>query len=614
MSDLIFLSIPPKSKEAVKATMYRCPKTFAQVVSNECMIPMSPYVGQAMQRVTPNKIVVEASDLKEEDMKRVGKCKNCEHTLFASTKAINSLAKGKPHCIMCGSVVAMAPEMPQQLLPEVIHPEDLGDDTAVHNDMPDASDGDSKYSKVGLNDQLLAREILASMEDNDEDDDGDAWDDGESDDDDDYYDEDEDGDDEGEDDDSDADGNDYYDDGSEDNGEESDIDDDDYDDDGDLGGGATPDEEAEVHPSDDSDDSMDSTASIFASMGDGEDVETESDDMLNDAADPGDAPGGVTVRQDDMTTMQGNMMADMAAKDKVNIGIMASDALHSAVTSETATLAVLPIDTGSAMILAMVEDVGYMPYIALEASKAADAIKPLFANPAKLVETVNTVLSSSEGDLKKDLKAFGVREIHYSVRASNLIEKRIREGVAAATDALNDEKGHLVEDLRQCLAIAATEVMKNLKEDATNVVSAALSESLAKVGVRDAGLLVDQAFTNKGPEMMKTIIARALELMEKPYDSRNEIAKYVTAAVGLDVLAAAKPTATTVSVGDVVAKNLAEGSLPASVITPAGTFESADRGQVIPITAASSSNINYSSLVRNKAASIRQRQSAAITR
>jgi hypothetical protein len=582
MSDLIFLSSPAKSKEAVKATMYRCPKTHAQVIANECMIPMSPYVGQAMQRVTNSRITVSASELKEDDMKRVGHCKNCDHTLFASAKAINSLAKTKPHCIMCGSVVAMAPEMAEQVIPQVIKPEDIGDDVAVHNDMPDASDGDAKYAKVGLNDQLLASEILASMDD-DEDDDGDSEDEDEGDWDEDGND-DEDDEDLGE--------NDYMDDDDdEDEDSEEDYGDEDE---GELGGGSTPDEEAEVNDSDDdSDDDMDATAS---DLGDDDDFSE-----MNDADGLDDTQAN-TVNMDDMTTMQGNRMADEAAQNKVNIGLTAADALHSIVSSDSAMLAVLPIDTSSAMVLAMVNDVGYMPYIALEASKASDNIKPLFANPSKLVETVNAVLANSEGNLIKDLASFGVRQLNYSIRASALIEKRIKEGVFAATEALNDEKGHLVDDLRQCLAIAATEVMKNLKEDATNVVASTLSDSLKKVGVRDASLLVDQAFTAQGPELMKTIIARALELMDKPYDSRNEIAKYVTAAVGRNVLETAKPTQ-----GDVVAKNLAEGSLPVSVHASAGNVvEPSSAANVIPITA--SSNIDYSNLIKSKAASLRHRQ------
>ena len=92
---------------------------------------------------------------------------------------------------------------------------------------------------------------------------------------------------------------------------------------------------------------------------------------------------------------------------------------------------------------------------------------------------------------------------------------------------------------------------------------------------------------------MKTIIAKALDLMNKPYDVRNEIAKYVTAATGRNVLAAP-------STGDRVAKSLADGSLPlSSVQASAGnTVESAAIRN--PVTA-SANGVDYTSIVKQAA-------------
>jgi len=586
MSQLIFLSVPPKSKVPVRASVYKCPTTHAQIVANECMVPMSPYAGKVMQRVTSKRIDVEASDIKDGKLKVVGSCSNCQHTLIASDKAIESMANTKPHCIMCGTAITAADygsKRPEQLIKQALPSADCSEldySSNLHDD-PDILHGDPKYKDVGLNkellepgsDQKMAKEILSAMDDDedegldadsedgeDEGEDGGDYEEGDEDDDggdlgsNDYYDEDEDGDEEdGDDEDSDGDA----------------MNEDDGSDDGDDG-----EESTEASPSEDDDESMDATAAF--------DDEDADEDYSHD-----DAPHVVGER--DMTTMDPDLITQDTALRQV--GISASDALHSVISSEAATLAVLPIDNTSAMILAMVQDVGYMPYIALEASKATETLKPLFATPSKLVDAVNTVLSNSTGDIAKDLAGFGVRQINYNVRASSLIEKRIKDGITAATSALDDEKAHLIEDLKQCLAISATQVLKNLSDDATNVVSASLAESLKKVGVRSANALIDDAFTQHGPELMKTIIAKALDLMNKPYDVRNEIAKYVTAATGRNVLAAP-------STGDRVAKSLADGSLPLSVQTPAGnTVESAAIRN--PVTA--SANVDYTSIVKQAA-------------
>ncbi|MDE1905433.1 MAG: hypothetical protein KGH75_03155 [Rhodospirillales bacterium] len=601
MTQLIFLSVPPKSKVPVKASLFKCPTSHAQVVANEIMIPNSPFSGKPMQRITSKRIEVEASDIGPGDMRVVGTCKNCSHTLLASALAVAAL-KGKPHCVMCGSHVE--PQLIKQALP-VGEGDELEYGSDLHDD-PEILHGDPKYADIGLNrdlihddfdadeahlfpdidaqeemedfpdmdvlhneddnddnDQVVAHRILSEMDDEEDDDmnDGDEGDsDGDDDNDDDYYDDPDDTDEEPDEDD--VGNNDYYDE-DEDNPDEDEVD------------------EAHVNHDDDDDDSMDATASL--------DWDSEDDDDEMGLEQPH-TVGNVAV-----TTMDPDLITQDTSLRQV--GISAADALHSTVTADNATLAVLPIDAKSAMILAMVEGVGYMPYVGLEEVKASEACKPLFANPTKLINAVNAVLANTQGDVIKDLAGFGVRQLNYNVKASSLIEKRIKEGVEAATSALNDEKEHLVEDLRQCLAIAATEVLKNLTDGYTNPVSASLADGLKQVGVRSANKLIDDAFTDKGPELMKTIIARGLELMDKPYDTRNEIAKYVTAAAGRNVLA-------TASVGDRVADSLARGVVPLSAQPSAeSNVETAVTANAIPVDA--STTYDYKSIVKSLSASRR---------
>jgi hypothetical protein len=589
MTQMIFLSVPKSSRAPVKSSLFKCSKTQLEIVANDCMIPASPYTGRVMQKATTKSIEVNASDMKEAKLKHVGNCTNCSHQLYANASALKSLS-AMPHCIMCGTEIIAETEIVPQILKDIIPTFDLGEGENLHDD-PNILHGDPKFKDVALNDQLLASQILSAMDNDD-----DASDDSGDDDQDDLTD-DEDGDDD------DQDGDDYdYEDGvdGDGDGDGDDADsDDDHSDDEDEDGDDQPEDDDYDYGDDDQDDGADPDGDD-GDDGEDDDQENDSDEADSDDDQPEDA-GTDDAGDDDDTmdatasdiddddegvedtdsefpdTLDSKFAATTMEPDAVvisrDLNIHASEALYSLVTADTAELAVLPIDNSSAMILANVENVGYMPYIAIEASKAKDELKSLFASPSKLVNAVNAVLANSTGDLEKDLASFGVRQLTYTVRSSSLIEQRIKEGVAVATAALNDEREHIIDDLRQCLSIASVQVLKNLENDATNTVSAALSESLKKVGVRSANNLVDQAFTDHGPELMKTIISKALDLMSKPFETRNEISKYVTAAAGRSVTASTEPKS--------IARSLAEGNIPLSTATAEKVIASADVAPVV---------------------------------
>ncbi len=189
-----------------------------------------------------------------------------------------------------------------------------------------------------------------------------------------------------------------------------------------------------------------------------------------------------------------------------------------------------------------------------------------------------------------------MREIAYSVTAPKLIEQRIRTGVAAASAALQEERNSIVDDLRQCLSIASFEVLKNLKSDYPNVVSAELQNRLKQTGVRNADNIVNAAFAEKGPDLWKSIISRALELNAMSLDARNEIAKYVTDAAGRDVTAA-------LSSGDRAAKTLASGNIYAATNqTTADTVHTAPADKSTSVTAsAQDSVVDFSKLAQQVA-------------
>ena len=581
MNEIMFISVPRGKREQVKATLFTCSSTKKRVLANNVMIPVSPFTGKVMARATDKKIEITASDMKEAKLRKVGVCATCNHDILANAQALTAMPK-KLHCVTCGNVVQVRADI-NDLIPEAL-PEntDLNLGGNLHN-----------------TDETLADDILASMDDDDDengdddDNDQDSNDDenadgNEDDDDDDDYDPDEDDDDDAEDDDDDDnnddedgddtndDDSDYddYDDGSDDDDENTGDDDSDSQGDGDTTQSDDDDE--------DSDNNMDATA---GANDDAVDEDADEDDDTEVTADTDEDTDDTTNAEDkNDDTVEANVARE--------ININASETLIAALNGENASMQVIPVNATSAMVLAMVDGVGYMPYLMLEAHSAADEFKGVFANSTKLVQTVNAVISSADNFSSRDLKPLGARELTYSINSSKLVEQRIAQGIQAATASLEDERKELADDMRQCLAIASVEVLKNLAKDKPNVVASTLAEELTKIGVRKADNLITSAFSEKGPELMQTIIARALELMLKPLAARNEVAMYVEAATGREIDFSA-----TASVANEAARALSTFTA-APVKSTTTTITASDNN-------GASNVIDYSNLVKVTAGNIR---------
>jgi hypothetical protein len=97
---------------------------------------------------------------------------------------------------------------------------------------------------------------------------------------------------------------------------------------------------------------MDATASLEDGV-DTDGNEVTGDPTFNTVADPDLSPGK------EPTEGTTNTVINPKGLDSTDFVISASETLSQALASESATVAVLPIDNASALVLAMVKDVGY---------------------------------------------------------------------------------------------------------------------------------------------------------------------------------------------------------------------------------------------------------------
>ncbi len=571
----IFLSVSPGEKTAqIKSSLFICQETNRPVIGNSVAVPLSPFSGKAMQRATKQTVVASGSKIQSE-LTDLGKCTACPKHLFANADGYKMVkASKRAHCIYCGEPIKLKAAT-SPIIPEAFedHDLDMGDD--LHHD-PRVLHGDDEFEDVGLNHILLASDDDndGDDQDNDEEDDDDYNDDdlGDvSDDDDDGYnsDDEDDSDDDYPDDDDDDDGD--YDDDPDD---EDDTDaEDTTDDDGEDGDGNEDDDQPDDDDDQGDDDQSDDDDDDDDSDEDGQNVQASARGFgrRNVMATLGDSADSAILPDDDSGEDSSDSLDSDTSNNVVSAGyleINATDALFESLSGNNTQMGVVVLDPSCAMLVAHVQDVGYMPVVAFDRSKADPDLQTLFDNGDKLSSAINTVIANADTFQPKLLSKFGVRELKYGVQSSKFIENRIKAGVEAITASSKEERESFIDDMRQCLSIASVQVLKNLKTDTPNVVASHLAEQLSKIGVHAADSIVSEAFMTKGPELMASVLSSALDLYVKPISTRNEIANYVTTAAAVN-------SPSFVSRGTRVAKTLADGNVPVSVTASGHDVEAA---------------------------------------
>lgn len=175
---------------------------------------------------------------------------------------------------------------------------------------------------------------------------------------------------------------------------------------------------------------------------------------------------------------------------------------------------------------AMVATVNHVPVATLmraEASQFADVWgKQAFVRSIKAAV-------SNEGR-NAALAHFGFKPIIASFPLKKLVDERVESGLAAEKLKVVASTADLRADYHQSLAIAAAGLQKNFFKGHQHALKAGLCDELIAAGVRNPVKLIDRVFATHGGQFMNDMLELAAEMLAKPAEVRNELARSVEAA------------------------------------------------------------------------------------
>lgn len=143
----------------------------------------------------------------------------------------------------------------------------------------------------------------------------------------------------------------------------------------------------------------------------------------------------------------------------------------------------------------------------------------------KGTETLMAQLGVAEG-----LMGMGFQSMKVSMPVKNIVASHVAEATAAVTEDANARITSVAEDVRAALATAAVGINKGFFSSLSNPIKAQLFDVLSAAGVKNADVLIDNAFDAAGDDYHRTLLAKAFDLMAKPVEARNEISHAVMTA------------------------------------------------------------------------------------
>lgn len=128
---------------------------------------------------------------------------------------------------------------------------------------------------------------------------------------------------------------------------------------------------------------------------------------------------------------------------------------------------------------------------------------------------------------KKILKELGFKGIKSTLKVSNLVGKRVEEGVASAKKELAEEQAVFLERFNAALSTAGIGITRGFFQGEKNPVRESLAGALATAGVRNPEVMVDAAISNSFEPFLKKVFAKAAELMAKPLEVQESFSRSV---------------------------------------------------------------------------------------
>ena len=143
----------------------------------------------------------------------------------------------------------------------------------------------------------------------------------------------------------------------------------------------------------------------------------------------------------------------------------------------------------------------------------------------KGTETLMAQMGVSEGLMNMGFKPMKIR-----LPVKNVVQSHVAQALASTQEENKQRLESVSSDIRAALSTAAVGINKGFFSDITNPVKVDLYTVLSSAGVKNAEVLIDNAFANSADDYHRVLLAKAFDLMQKPVEARNEISQAVKTA------------------------------------------------------------------------------------
>lgn len=137
------------------------------------------------------------------------------------------------------------------------------------------------------------------------------------------------------------------------------------------------------------------------------------------------------------------------------------------------------------------------------------------------------------------LNEMGFKGIAHEISLNSVVTDRVNAQVAEAKAGLERDRAEHAERLMAALATAAIGINRGFFQDTNNPVKAALWNAMSSAGVKNAEVLIDNAFRTSNDDYHRTLFAKASEIIGQPLEVQESLSK---AVLGTNYMNA--PTAT----------------------------------------------------------------------
>lgn len=175
---------------------------------------------------------------------------------------------------------------------------------------------------------------------------------------------------------------------------------------------------------------------------------------------------------------------------------------------------------GNAMWTAYIQGTPVAVATAADAGKNAD----IFADAA----FGHAIIAGAKHvGVKNILNEMGFKGITHTVSVSSVVNEKVGAQVAEAKANLERDQKEYSERLLSAMATAAIGLNRGFFQGESNPVKAALYDALSSVGVKNAEVLIHNAFRTSSDDYHKVLFAKACEIIAKPLEVQESLAKAV---------------------------------------------------------------------------------------